>query len=117
MLKRCDSVLEGGKAVPLTPERRAAILEANKNMAGQALRVLSAAFRSHDGMPDCAPESLEQHLTFLGLVGMIDPIRPEVKDAIAECHSAGIRAVDVYKRQPPSRTAADPPGCPAEWTA
>ncbi len=93
VLKRCDSVLEGGKAVPLTPERRAAILEANKNMAGQALRVLSAAFRSHDGMPDCAPESLEQHLTFLGLVGMIDPIRPEVKDAIAECHSAGIRAV------------------------
>ena len=93
VLKRCDSVLEGGKAVPLTPERRAAILEANKNMAGQALRVLSAAFRSHDGMPDCAPESLEQHLTFLGLVGMIDPIRPEVRDAIAECHSAGIRAV------------------------
>ena len=93
VLKRCDFVLEGGKAVPMTEEKRAEILAANKSMADQALRVLSAAMRPHTSIPDCTPENLEQHLTFLGLVGMIDPIRPEVKDAIAECHSAGIRAV------------------------
>ena len=93
VLKRCDTVLENGRAVPLTDAKRQEILAANKAMADQALRVLSAAFRTHDAMPDCAPEALEQHLTFVGLTGMIDPIRPEVRDAIAECKGAGIRAV------------------------
>jgi Ca2+-transporting ATPase len=93
VLKRCDTVLQGGKAVPLTEEKRREILAANKAMADQALRVLSAAMRPHETMPDCMPENLEQHLTFVGLVGMIDPIRTEVKDAVAECKAAGIRAV------------------------
>ena len=93
VLKRCDSVMQGGSAVPLTEDLRAQILAANKAMADQALRVLSAAVRRHQEMPACDPENLEQHLTFVGLVGMIDPIRPEVRDAIAECKEAGIRAV------------------------
>ena len=93
VLRRCDTIWENGQAVPLTEEKRAAVLAANKDMADQALRVLSAAVRRHEAMPDCAPESLERHMTFLGLVGMIDPIRPEVKAAIQECRSAGIRAV------------------------
>lgn len=93
VLRRCDTIWENGQAVPLTEEKRAAVLAANKDMADQALRVLSAAVRRHEAMPDCAPESLERHMTFLGLVGMIDPIRPEVKAAIQECRGAGIRAV------------------------
>ena len=63
-------------------------------MADEALRVLGAAQRIYDEKPASnAPEALEQDLTWIGMCGMIDPIRPEVKDAIAECRSAGIRAI------------------------
>jgi len=63
-------------------------------MADQALRVLAAAQRVYDERPASnAPEELEQDLTWIGMCGMIDPIRPEVKDAIGECRSAGIRPI------------------------
>ena len=63
-------------------------------MAGRALRVLCAACRIWDAVPaDTSPANLERELTFLGLAGMIDPVRPEVKDAIAQCRSAGIRPI------------------------
>ena len=61
-------------------------MAANKAMADEALRVLALASRTYTEVPsDCSPAALEHDLTFLGLAGMIDPIRPEVKDAIAEC--------------------------------
>ena len=94
VLKRCAYIYSADGIRPMTDEDRAAILAENKAMADEALRVLSGAMRLYDAPPaDITPESLERELVFLGLVGMIDPIRPEVKDAVAECHAAGIRVV------------------------
>lgn len=94
ILKVCDTVLADGKAVPLTEARRQEIVEANRAMTQKALRVLAGAVRRHDMQPaDCSPAALEQVLCFVGLAGMIDPVRPEVVDAIAACRSAGIRPI------------------------
>ena len=94
VLRRCTHIWQGCQAVPLTPALRGEVLAANKAMADKALRVLACAMRAWPQPPqDTSPENLEQGLTFLGLAGMIDPIRPEVKAAIAECREAGIRPV------------------------
>lgn len=94
VLKRCTQYWADGKALPMTEEKRAEILAENKRMADQALRVLAAAQRIWDEKPASnEPEQLERQLCFVGLVGMIDPVRPEVKAAIAECRAAGIRPV------------------------
>ncbi|MBO5496334.1 MAG: cation-translocating P-type ATPase, partial [Oscillospiraceae bacterium] len=94
VLSRCTHYLENGAPAEMTESFRSAVLEANKQMASRALRVLAAAQRSYDAPPaDFEPEDLEQDLCFIGLAGMIDPVRPEVKAAIDECKSAGIRIV------------------------
>ena len=94
VLRRCTRFWQDGQAVPLTEKQRDRILEENKAMADQALRVLGAAQRIYDERPASnAPDELEQELTWIGMCGMIDPIRPEVKDAIEECRSAGIRPI------------------------
>ncbi len=94
VLAKCAYYYENGEAKPMTEEKRAEIMAANKAMADKALRVLAAAKRDWVQKPgDNTPEFLEQELCFLGLPGMLDPVRPEVKAAIDECRSAGIRAV------------------------
>ena len=94
VLRRCTSYEQDGKILPMTEEKRREILDKNHSMADKALRVLAAAKRNWNAVPeDVTPENLEQDLCFIGLTGMIDPIRPEVKAAIAECRSAGIRPV------------------------
>ena len=94
VLRRCTRIWQNGQAVPLTEKQRKQILEENKAMADQALRVLAAAQRIRDERPASnAPEELEQDLTWIGMCGMIDPIRPEVKAAIGECRRAGIRPI------------------------
>ena len=91
LLSRCT---HDGKILPMTDAKRQEILNSNKAMADRALRVLAVAKRDWAEKPENnAPEYLERDLVFLGLTGMIDPIRPEVKAAIAECRGAGIRAV------------------------
>ncbi len=94
VLDRCVSYIKDGEILPMTDEYRAEILGANKAMADRALRVLACAERVWDILPESTePEALECELCFTGLTGMIDPVRPEVKDAIEECSRAGIRAI------------------------
>ncbi len=94
ILNLCTSYLKDGKPVPMTDAYRAEILASNKAMADKALRVLCCAQRTYNAAPNSfEPADLEKDLCFIGLSGMIDPVRPEVKDAIAECNSAGVRAI------------------------
>ena len=80
--------------VELTPAMREIVLAANNEMTSHALRVLAVAYRPVPEMPvDLSAESLEQDLIFIGLIGMIDPSRPEVKPALKEAQDAGIRSV------------------------
>ena len=94
VLERCTSYWDSGIVRPMTEEKRAEILAANKAMADKALRVLAAAQRTYDALPaSMEADNLEHDLCFLGLAGMIDPVRPEVKAAIEECRQAGIRPI------------------------
>ncbi len=94
ILKRCTTALVSGKAVEMTDALRAEILAANKKMADKALRVLAVAKKDLAALPEAyEAELLECELCYVGLVGMIDPVRPEVKPAIDECRSAGIRPI------------------------
>lgn len=94
LLNHCTGILKDGNVVPLTDEIRKEISIKSKEFADRALRVLGAAYREYSEVPtDLSPENLENNLTFIGFVGMIDPCRPEVYEAIKQCRSAGIRPV------------------------
>ena len=94
ILKNCTFALIKGKKVPLTEKIKEEIINANKNMANRALRVLAAAYKNLDNAPSVYDaKKLENELCFIGMVGMIDPVRPEVKPAIDECRRAGIRPI------------------------
>ncbi|MGD2205556.1 MAG: cation-translocating P-type ATPase [Anaerolineae bacterium] len=94
VLGLCNQVLEDGMMRPLTAERRRNILEENEALAANALRILGVAFRPLEEVPDNPqPGDSEQAFTFIGLLGMIDPARPEVAPAIATARNAGIETV------------------------
>lgn len=94
LLRRCKYARVNGQDVPMTAELLTEILSDNKRMANKALRVLACAYKRYDTLPeDFEPEDIENDLIFIGLTGMIDPVRPEVKDAIAECRLSGITPV------------------------
>ena len=92
VLSRCTSILTSNGVEKMTPEKLAEIREVNHNYAIQAIRVLAFATKEH-GDGSKATFADEENMTFLGLIGMIDPARVEAKDAIAVCREAGIRAV------------------------
>ena len=94
IIGKCTHYLKDGKPVPMTEEYKTSILTANKDMADKALRVLACAQKIWTEEPaSYDAEILEESLCFLGLCGMIDPVRPEVKAAIVECRGAGIRPI------------------------
>ena len=93
-MKCCTKILKDGKIRDITEADRTEILKKNKEYADRALRVLACSFKELSEIPaDQSPEALEKDLVFCGLVGMIDPVRPEVKAAIEECRTAGIRPI------------------------
>lgn len=94
ILKKCAFAEIDGKTVEMTKEITEQIMAENHRMAGKALRVLAAAYRKYSDIPPSFDaESLEKEMVFIGLTGMIDPVRPEVKAAIEECRGAGITPV------------------------
>ena len=109
LLTRCSFEVVGESRRPLTPERRTEILQINEALAGDALRTLGVAGRwlSEDALPADAtsPDGrVEKDLVFAGLIGMIDPPRPEARDAVARARGAGIRPLMITGDHP--RTAA-----------
>jgi Ca2+-transporting ATPase len=109
LLTRCSFEVVGESRRPLTPSRRAEILQVNEALAGEALRTLGVAalFLPADALAEYAarPDTrVEQDLVFAGLIGMIDPPRAEAKDAVARARRAGIRPLMITGDHP--RTAA-----------
>ena len=93
-LERCTQVFLGSKVVPLEEEYRQTILAGNNNMAGKGLRVLGIAYKPlNQKPPEGSEDSTEAELVWLGLVGMMDAPRPEVRTAVEECRAAGIRPI------------------------
>lgn len=94
ILKHCTRIFKNGEISPLTDADRDAVLKKNKEFADRALRVLACGYKQLSCVPeDQSPDNIENELVFCGLVGMIDPVRPEVKAAIEECRGAGIRPI------------------------
>ena len=93
LLDKCTKYYKDGKVTKLSKEDKEIILEKNKEYADKALRVLAVAYKEYDKKPEIIDENLEKDLTFIGLVGMIDPCRPEVYDAIDKCREAKIRPI------------------------
>lgn len=94
ILKICTKYLKDGSVYDLTDDFKNEILVDNKRMADKALRILCAAYKEYDSLPSSfEAKDIEHDLIFVGLTGMIDPVRPEVLDAIKECKVAGIRPI------------------------
>jgi P-type Ca2+ transporter type 2C len=101
VLQQCTHWQREGRVTPLAPADRDTILAANADFADAALRVLGFAYRDLEAIPDTvAAETVEVELVFAGLLGMIDPPRPEVRAAVARCRSAGIHPVMVTGDNP-----------------
>jgi P-type Ca2+ transporter type 2C len=104
ILRKCKQEWRHGRIEPLGPERRAEVLHTAHEMAGAALRVLALADRQH---PDAEHEEArrEEDLVFIGLVGMIDPPREEVRAAVHTCQAAGIRPIMITGDHPATALA------------
>ena len=94
LLARCNRIVDAGKVRALTEADRETLRTANTSLASQALRVLAMGYNEIEALPDeISSATIERDLVFVGMVGMIDPPREEVKAAVAECRAAGIRPV------------------------
>ena len=94
ILKKCKAALVGGQVVALNDQLLETIFAENTRMGNKALRVFAVAYKEYEKAPDAyESQSMENDMVFIGLTGMIDPVRPEVKDAIVECRNAGIKPI------------------------
>ncbi|WFA08299.1 cation-translocating P-type ATPase [Tissierella sp. Yu-01] len=94
IIRRCSHISLGDKVVPFTDELKGKALKANSGFAKNALRVLAYGYREYDTIPeDISSDTIEVNMIFVGLTGMIDPPRPEAKEAIKLCKEAGINTV------------------------
>ncbi|MBQ5825063.1 MAG: cation-translocating P-type ATPase [Clostridia bacterium] len=94
ILKKCSHAWVGGQIVEMSDEIRAKVAEENTRMGNKALRVFAVAYKVYAAAPEAYESAaLEYDMIFIGLTGMIDPVRPEVKDAIVECRNAGITPI------------------------
>ncbi len=100
ILDACDRVWDGGDVKPLDDNWRQRIASANEALAASGMRVLGAAFRALAESPTDNVESVEQDLVFIGILGLLDPPRPEVAEAVARCRSAGIRPMMITGDHP-----------------
>ncbi|MCX7681774.1 MAG: cation-translocating P-type ATPase [Anaerolineae bacterium] len=106
LLSLCDTILEGGREVPLTDEQRQRIEETIRELAQGGLRVLAVAYRYLSELPqEINAETIETNLSMIGLVAMIDPARPEVKPAVELARRAGIRTVMITGDYPDTARA------------
>ena len=106
LLQKCTHWMQDGQPRPLTQADRTRILAENRRMAAQALRVLAAAYRKWDRLPaPLTPSAAENQMVFLGLAGMLDPVRPQVPGAVRECRGAGIRTVMITGDHPDTAAA------------
>ncbi|WP_297517565.1 calcium-translocating P-type ATPase, PMCA-type [uncultured Clostridium sp.] len=90
VVNKCTHILENGGVRELTPQKKQTIIDSMDNMSKRALRCIAGAYKENGVKRD---ESVEENLIFVGLVGIIDPPRPEVKDAVLRCKMAGIKPV------------------------
>nr|HID13904.1 cation-translocating P-type ATPase [Anaerolineae bacterium] len=106
MLPLCDSILENGVDVPLTPGRRQHIENIIRDLGRAGLRVLAVARRYLDGVPnELNADAVEKELTLIGLVAMTDPARPEVGPAVEKARQAGIRTLMITGDYPDTARA------------
>ena len=94
LLKRCSYISENGRVMPLTSEKLYQIEKQNNQMAENALRVLAVAYMELEHLPqNLTTDTIEKNLIFAGLIGMMDPPREGVKEAVKVCQKAGIKIV------------------------
>ena len=93
LLDLCTHILKNGKEEPITYQDKDQIIKTCEELSNEALRLLGYAKRTMNELPEAEDEDVEMHLTFMGMSGMIDPPKEEVKKAIETCHRAGIRVI------------------------
>jgi potassium/sodium efflux P-type ATPase len=119
LLNRCTQERSAGEVRPLTDARRSEILASVEELASAALRTLGVAYRRLDSFQGEATEQMERELVYLGMVGIIDPPRPEAGEAVAKAQSAGIRVIMITGDHPKTAVAIAtelgivPPGAPS----